>query len=254
MGVIYELEFPQGKRYVGQTTVFKRRMKEHERGGKSTDGHVIKRAILKHGWANVKVAVLEEVSDNALLGQREQYWIRIRRSMVHEWGYNLTAGGDAQPMDHPVVQEWHKKQIKEAMNRDDVRAKKSALWQNESHKEMMAKARLNFESAEKRRLSFAKKREKEVAIMSEQEGKELMRKARDRIEKNALSRGGHTPGQQSEAVAFWEREWARYNRLYWSAPPQASSISPPSAACAPQEVDESMIPSDYEDGEEPGGS
>ena len=46
---------------------------------------------------------------------------------------------------------WHQKQVKEAMNRDNVRAKKSTLWRSDEHKEMMEGARLNFESAEKRR-------------------------------------------------------------------------------------------------------
>ena len=222
-GVVYELTFPNGKRYVGQTTGLKRRMTEHARCDKAADGHAVKRAIRKYGWLNVKVSVLEEGIERALLGERERHWIAERKSMVHEWGYNLTEGGDAQPMDHPVVQAWHQQQIKVAMNRDDVRFKKRALWNSESHMEMMQEARLNFASAEKRRLAFAKKREAKVARMGVEEGKKFMRRVRFVLWNNSRCRSSVTDGQQADAMAFWEREWARYERLYWRSPPLASS-------------------------------
>lgn len=224
-GVVYELTFPNGKRYVGQTKGLKRRMTEHARCDKSADGHAVKRAIRKYGWLNVKVSVLEEGIEPALLNEREKHWISERESMIHEWGYNLTVGGDAQPMDHPVVQAWQQERIKEAMNRDSVRAKKRALWKMDEHAEMMQKARLKFESAEKRRLGFAKKREAKVARMGVEEGKAFMQQVRFVLWNNARCRSTVTDGQQADAMAFWEREWARYERLYWSAPPQASSAT-----------------------------
>ena len=144
--------------------------------------------------------------------------------MVHEWGYNLTVGGDAQPMDHPVVKAWHKKRITEAMNRENVREKKRALWQNDEHKAMMQGARLNFDSAEKRRLVFARKREEKVRGMSVADGKWLMLKVREKLRNNATSsRKKATPGQLEDAYAFWDQEWARYSRLYWSAEEDGST-------------------------------
>ena len=234
IGVVYQLEFPNGKLYIGISTRFQRRMTEHRNVGNSEDGHAVKRAIRKYGWANVKVSILESgIESREVLKEREVHWIREKGSIVGVWGYNLTAGGDAQPMDHPKVRAWHKRRITEAMNREDVREKKCALWQDDGHKGMMHEARLNFESAEKRRLGFARKREEKIRTMSVHEGKELMRKVRAKLTNNATNPGRvATPGQLEDAKAFWQREWDRYESKYWSgkgsmlaycAPPQASS-------------------------------
>ena len=226
------MRFPHGKLYVGITMKFKRRMRDHRRGGKTEDGHAIKYAIRKYGWANVAVTILERgINSREELGEREVHWIREKGSMVDQWGYNLTPGGDAQPMDHPTVKAWHKDRVTEAMNRDDVREKKRALWQDDGHKEMMHKARLNFESAEKRRLGFARKREEKIRTMSAHEGKALMLKVKAKLTNNATNPGRvATPGQLEDAKAFWQREWERYERKYWGAPPLASWISHPSCA------------------------
>jgi len=230
------LRFPHGKLYVGITMKFKRRMRDHRRGGKTENGHAIKYAIRKYGWANVAVTILERgINSREELKEREVHWIREKGSMVDQWGYNLTPGGDAQPMDHPAVRAWHKERMTEAMNRDDVRAKKRALWQDDGHKEMMQGARLNFESAEKRRLGFARKREEKIRTMSVHEGKALMLKVKTLLTRNATNPNRKaTLGQLEDAKAFWGKEWERYERKYWSVtsngsiasyflPPQASS-------------------------------
>jgi len=224
-GVVYQLEFPQGKLYIGITTRFKRRMGEHRNAGNSEDGHAVKHAIRKHGWANVKVSILERGIDSRdVLKEREVYWIAKKGSMVGVWGYNLTAGGDAQPMDHPKVRAWHKKRITEAMNRVSVREKKRALWEDAEHRDMMQEARLNYQSAEKRRLGFARKREEQIRSMSVDQGKKLMLLVKKRLRRNVRNPGRiATPGQLEDAMEFWQREWDRYMVLYWSAPPQASS-------------------------------
>lgn len=236
IGVVYQLEFPNGKLYIGITTRFKRRMGEHRNGGRTEDGHAVKHAIRKYGWANVKVSILESgIESREVLRAREVHWIREKGSIVGVWGYNLTAGGDAQPMEHPKVKAWHKKRMLQAMNRDDVREKKRALWQDAGHRDMMQEARLNFESAEKRRLGFARKREEKISTMSVHEGKALMLKVKSKLTNNATSPGRvATPGQLEDAKAFWEKEWERYECKYWSVtsngsiasyflPPQASS-------------------------------
>lgn len=249
-GVIYELVFPNGKLYIGKTNNWKRRMRDHSRSSKKKDGHAVKRALAKYGWSNVQRRRLEENVSLLQLGEREAFWIAEKKSLVSQNGYNITKGDDEQPMDDPLVKKWHQKQIKEAMNRPDVRAKKRALWQDSDHKAMMEAARLCFEAAEKRRESFARKRRAKIENMSVIEGKRLMYKVRDRIAKNSRTRKTTTAGQQADALAFWRREWDDYSNTFWSAPPPASLISPPSGACAEQDEDRSwMIPSDYEDDE-----
>lgn len=217
IGVVYQLEFPNGKLYIGLTICFKRRMGEHRNGGRTEDGHAVKYAIRKYGWVNVKVVILENaIESKVVLKEREVYWIEEKKSMVHGWGYNLTPGGDAQPMDNPVVKAWHKKRMKMVMNRDDVREKKRALWQNGEHKEMMHKARQNYESAEKRRLGFARKREEKIRTMSIRQGKDLMFKVRALLARNANNPNRKaTLGQLADAQRFWQHEWDRYKRKYW---------------------------------------
>tara|TARA_B110000211_G_scaffold172937_1_gene195302 strand:- start:251 stop:1099 length:849 start_codon:yes stop_codon:yes gene_type:complete len=233
-GVVYQLEFPHGKLYIGISTRFKRRMGEHRNGGRTEDGHAVKYAIRKYGWMNVKVSILEHgIESKDVLREREVHWIAEKKSVVQGWGYNLTIGGDAQPMDNPVVKEWHRARVTEAMNREDVREKKRTLWQNAQHKEMMQGARLNYESAEKRRLGFARKREEQVRTLTVDNGKKLMLLVKKRLTRNARNAGRTaTPGQLQDALEFWQMEWDVYTRKYWGAPPLASWKSHPSGACA----------------------
>ena len=117
-GVIYELGFPNGKRYV-QTRLHRKKtsMAEHARGNKSEDGHLLRRAIVKYGWPNVRVTVLESDIPVVELNRREIVWIRERQSLAGQRGYNLSPGGDAQVMDVPEVQVWHQKQVKRSGRR-----------------------------------------------------------------------------------------------------------------------------------------
>ena len=125
-GVIYQLIFPNDKSYVGQARDFAKRMRSHAKPKtKRNDGHLVQKAIRKHGWGNVQKIVLESGLSDEELDSREQHWISECRSLADENGYNLTKGGDDQPMDNTVVQAWHKKQMRAAMNRPEVRAKKS---------------------------------------------------------------------------------------------------------------------------------
>lgn len=198
-------------------------MGEHAHAHKSEDGHAVKRAIRKYGWENVRVITLETDLPAGMLDERERHYISACRSLVGQNGYNLTTGADAQPMNHPAVKIWHQRQMKDAMNRPAVRAKKSALWKDEGHKEMMADARLSFSSAEKRRKGFAAKRKAQITAMSVDEGIDLMLKVRGRIGKNSKTRRVTTPGQQNDALDFWQREWDEYATEIWNLPPQASS-------------------------------
>lgn len=218
-GVIYQIIFPNGKSYVGRTIRFKRRMREHSEWLKKNDGHAVRRAIRKYGWGTLQIRKLETNVPSELLDCRERHHISEMRSLVSQNGYNLTIGGDDQPMDNPVVKAWHKKQIKEAMNRPDVRAKKCALWKDEDHLTMMEAARLCFDAAEKRRESFARKRRVKVASMIVTEGKLFMYEIRDRIAKNSRIRSKITAGQQAEALAFWQREWDEYSKAFWERTP-----------------------------------
>ena len=88
---------------------------------------------------------------------------------------------------------------------------------------MMEAKRLSFDAAEKRRRVFASKRRSQIENMSKADGMKLMLAVRKRIITNSRTREVTTDGQQADALAFWEREWAEYSNDLWHIPPQASS-------------------------------
>ena len=241
MGHIYQLLFPNGKSYVGQTLRWKRRMNEHRRGAKSEDGHAIKRAIRKHGWASVSVRCLATVTKEEL-DSAEVQWIAAIGSLAPA-GYNLTVGGDAQPMDHPEVRKWQKERIGEAMRSSGVRAKKRALWKDAGYRRMQHEKRTGSEAwmqarvdcqntaeiNEKRRVTWARKRAEKVAGMGVDEGREFMRRGRIsalRLARQAAKRiAGHSDRDPvAETKAFWDKEIAGYEATVWCVPgPPASS-------------------------------
>jgi len=248
-GWIYQLLFPNGLKYVGQTASWKQRMRSHKRGKGRDDGQLIKRAIRKYGWNNVKVSVLQTIAigglskkeRRAVLSPAEVEWI-ARLGTLKPGGYNTTPGGDAQPMDDPEVAAWQKQQIKEAMNRPDVRAKKRGLWQDPEHRAMMHAARTGSavwmqtrkdcqntdECNEKRRATWARKRAAKVAAMGVAEGREFMRRAKKsavRLARQAAKRIADHSDRDSvaETEAFWDKEIAGYEAGIWRALTPASS-------------------------------
>lgn len=91
---VYELRFPNGKVYVGQTNNIRRRFEEHR---KNAEEGVITRvyaALRKYGVESVEMCIIEECSSKLEVNEREVFWIESRQSMLHERGYNLTRGGD----------------------------------------------------------------------------------------------------------------------------------------------------------------
>ena len=231
-GHIYELVFPSGKSYVGQTRRWKRRMKEHEGCSKSTDGHLVKRAIRKYGWSQVKVLKLATVPRDEL-DSAECMWI-AKRGTLSPGGYNLTPGGDAQPMHHPHVRQWQKERIGDAMRRPEVRAKKRALWMDQGYREMQRSKRTgskewmqsrrdcqnSLKINEKRRQTWARKRAEKLQSMRVEEGRLFMKRAMKhalRLAGVAANRidaeYGRDPVQETRE--FWEREIAGYEATVW---------------------------------------
>lgn len=97
MHYIYELTFPNGKSYVGQTKRYKARMNAHKndplnpnRASKCCRVH---NAILKYGWKNITHSVLE-TCETDIVDDRERYWIAVRSSNDSDYGYNIEGGGN----------------------------------------------------------------------------------------------------------------------------------------------------------------
>lgn len=102
MGWIYLLRFPNGKCYVGQTVRknLADRLRAHKNRAKSSKNNcrACAAAIRKYGWENVKHEVLMQGPlPNAELDAWERIAIFEQDTMSPN-GYNLTPGGDVNPM------------------------------------------------------------------------------------------------------------------------------------------------------------
>jgi group I intron endonuclease len=239
-GWIYQLVFANGKSYVGQTKSWKRRMRAHKCGSGRDDGHAIKRAIKKYGWSSVQVRILEVVPIEQL-DTAEIKWIAEIDTLKPN-GYNLTAGGDAQPMKSPEVAAWHKKQIGIAMRKPETRAKKSALWKDPEHRSMMHAARTgsavwmqtrkdcqNTDACnEKRRNSWARKRAEKISTMNTEEARKYLAKCRTKamVVARAASRriaAEFCRDPVAEACAFWEKEMLAFEQSRQHTPASSTA-------------------------------
>jgi group I intron endonuclease len=90
MGLIYKITSPDGKSYIGQTTMsFKQRMWYHKHP--SSGCVYISNAIAKHGDEMI-YEIIEEDIPRENLDDREIFWIN-RLNTIAPNGYNLTSGG-----------------------------------------------------------------------------------------------------------------------------------------------------------------
>lgn len=93
MHLIYKINFPNNKVYIGQTNNLKKRISEHLREARIGADSKIYRAIRKY---NISKDDFEEIESNIetqeLADLREIYWIEFYDSYNN--GYNSTKGGD----------------------------------------------------------------------------------------------------------------------------------------------------------------
>ena len=92
MGKVYLITSPSGKQYVGLTIqkILNDRLKGHLK--KSSNCTLLKRAIEKYGWDNMKVEVLIECDDEQV-EYYEKLFIAGYRTQA-PLGYNCTSGGE----------------------------------------------------------------------------------------------------------------------------------------------------------------
>ena len=87
------------KVYVGQTINPSRRKAGHFTYARKDVEHPLYRSIRKHGEQNFQFIVLEECTD-ALIDEREKFWIAHFDSQSRERGYNLAPGGRSTSTEH----------------------------------------------------------------------------------------------------------------------------------------------------------
>jgi len=94
--IIYKItNLVNHKIYIGITTRFRVRVKEHTDCTTNRTKSIcyIHKAILKYGAENFTIEILDEVTDEKELNEKEVYYIDLFKSSTNGVGYNLTEGG-----------------------------------------------------------------------------------------------------------------------------------------------------------------
>ena len=91
-----------GKKYVGQTTCFHRRMKTYRY---TYPNAYMEHAVKKHGLDNFDITILERDVPLDKLDEREQYWLDYYQSYDLDKGYNICkVAGTTKGVTH--TEEW----------------------------------------------------------------------------------------------------------------------------------------------------
>lgn len=94
MGIIYKLNFPSGKSYIGLTVqTLKNRLRAHRGWASSGKNGALHSAMRKYGLRSMEVEILANENDFEKLKLLEIRYIKEYRTKVPH-GYNLTDGGD----------------------------------------------------------------------------------------------------------------------------------------------------------------
>lgn len=129
-----------GKQYVGQTKHgFHKRFQRHCLAFNNGLRNHISCAIHKYGKENFKVELLKQVEDTKWK-YWETYYIKLYKTHYTQGGYNLTWGGENNPMDNELVRQKHfdrchsedfiEKQRKKSTNRHHTEKTKELCRQN----------------------------------------------------------------------------------------------------------------------------
>lgn len=117
-GVIYMATcLPTGLSYIGQTINFQKRLSYHVLDTENGRNTRFCNAIRKHGFDAFVWRILVNGIPIAQLNTQEVFWIRFYNTYLGP-GYNMTAGGDANPMDNPdAVEKMAESQRQNVINR-----------------------------------------------------------------------------------------------------------------------------------------
>lgn len=110
-GIYMIINKQTGQKYVGQSVDIDKRWKEHLRG-KNLGHSYIDNSIKKYRKDNFTLQIITELPNNQkMLNEHEKYWIKFYNTYIDEDNYNLTPGGDFNPMYLENVIKKHHKSI-----------------------------------------------------------------------------------------------------------------------------------------------
>lgn len=90
---LYEMRFPNGKRYIGISVNPRHRLRQHRHLAKTGSRFFVHRAIRKYGEEKVKFRVLC-IGGLEFISELEVRAIRHMKTNDRRFGYNQTAGGE----------------------------------------------------------------------------------------------------------------------------------------------------------------
>ncbi len=135
-GTLYLLAFKSGKSYIGITTKeVKSRINNHRKAAESGSSCVIHRAWRKYG--KPKLIILKTGLSLSALIKAEKKAIKQFNTLVPN-GYNMTTGGDSNPMNNPEIKARLQKKLSSQENKDKI----SAALKKPGVKEKMDAARI----------------------------------------------------------------------------------------------------------------
>lgn len=92
-----------GKRYIGQTNDIENRKRGHKSAAYNKKDHCYNlpfyKAIRKYGLENFDFYILEADLTNEQANEREQFWIKNKKTLISENGYNIALGGGGYKRD-----------------------------------------------------------------------------------------------------------------------------------------------------------
>lgn len=186
-GVIYKLSFPSGKVYIGQTTKNPKK-RWHLHRVRANHCWYLARAIKRHGWENVKKEVLVELPSDQLNVYEAKFIAAY--GCIRPGGYNLTAGGDYNPMNDARIRQRQLEKVQDQKHREAQRDH-SKKWHTDpiKHKKWL-KRQTSPEAMAKRHAAQMRKREERLAKFPP----EKREAERRRLEKNAaMARAKYVP-------------------------------------------------------------
>ena len=180
---IYLITSPSGKMYVGQTVWFAKRMKKHESG--NSQCRALNNAIRLYGWDRMKIEVLHGGADaiggsvdEADLNNLEIAAIK-RLNTYGANGYNLTPGGDVNPMRLPEVREMVRKMHESGVIKEAQRK----AWTNPQAKKRQS-------NSQKKRISNDPNWAERLKVQVEKNGAEM-------------TKASHSDDARAKRAATW---------------------------------------------------
>ena len=95
--IIYKIEFPHGKNYIGLTTTsLEQRLKEHKRCAKNGDTKCLYNALRKYNMIDTFELIQIDTADTIeeLCEKEIKYILEYNSYFKNENGYNMTYGGE----------------------------------------------------------------------------------------------------------------------------------------------------------------